>query len=181
MWQHLIFKVFSAAKPWWWVALFGIDFLSRFLMIMINQVRMSETGNNPNPRLDFCYQLEPLTADLDWPLIMLFHFYSVHTTVLQQRVWRCKIPGGPLKMIFSRGFYYKVYFSSRGNLHNYKLAARYLGCGTEIFFPVYIIFFPRPKGSNQLSFISRGFMSQTIILSRLYWFLKICSSIPPYG
>lgn len=91
---------------------------------MINQVEMSETGNNPDPRLDFCYQPELTTNCRSWLTPHgLFHFYSVHTVT---GVWRCTIPGGPLRMIFSRGFYYKVYFSSRGNLHNYKPAASYL-------------------------------------------------------
>ena len=87
----------------------------------------------------------------------LFHFLSVQG-------YGCKNPGGPLIMIFPE------VSISRHIFPGDKFAAWLTFSGGRLkFFSV--SFFP--EGSNHLGLNSRGFMSQTIILSRVFWFLKI--------
>ena len=88
----------------------------------------------------------------------LFHFLSI------QR-YGCKHPGDPLIMHdFFQGFLSQGRFFWGVNLHSYLFS----GYETDIFFQISSF----SEGSNQQKFNSRGFMSQTIILSMMYWFLK---------
>ena len=102
------------------------------------------------------------THQLNW----LFHSLSTP-------VYRCKNPWDPLIMIF-----FPEVSISRDIFPGSKFAQLlfFLGMGgweTEICFQV--SFFS--KGLNCLILNSRGFMNQTFIYSRAYWFLKICLSI----
>ena len=93
----------------------------------------------------------------------LFHFLSV------QELGSIN-PGSPLIMIFSRVF-------SRHIFSGGKFAqSPYSGWEFEKLF--WVPFFC--ERSNRVRFNSLGFMSQTIILSMAYWFLKIWSSTPLY-
>ena len=99
------------------------------------------------------------THQLNW----LFHSLSTP-------VYRCKNPWDLLIMIFFQRFLYQGIFFQAVNLHSYFL---FWGWETEICFQV--SFFS--KGLNCLILNSRGFMNQTFIYSRAYWFLNICLSI----
>ena len=99
------------------------------------------------------------THQLNW----LFHSLSTP-------VYRCKNPWDPLIMIF-----FPEVSISRDIFPGSKFAQLlcFLGVGDWNLFSG-IIF---SKGLNCLILNSRGFMNQTFIYSRAYWFLKICLSI----